>query len=84
MFGVRNAFSTRWHPSEDGLRDNRTEVETEYLATPVDDFSTRVVWAGEGVDLIRDVKTAEEIITQTVAEAVSELDRCSALVRRSS
>jgi nitronate monooxygenase len=81
---VRNAFSARWHPSEDRLRDNRAEVETEYLATPVDDFSTRVVWAGEGVDLIREVKTAEEIVNLTVAEAVSELDRCSALVRRSS
>ena len=81
---VRNAFSTRWHSNEDGLRANRAEVETEYLATSVDDFSTRVVWAGEGVDLIKDVKTAEEIVIQTVAEAVSELDRCSALVRRSS
>jgi nitronate monooxygenase len=81
---VRNAFSTRWHPNEEGLRDNRAAVETEYLATPVDDFSTRVVWAGEGVDLIRDVKTAEEIVNLTVAEAVGELDRCSALVRRSS
>jgi nitronate monooxygenase len=81
---VRNAFSARWHPSEDRLRDNRAEAETEYLATPADDFSTRVVWAGEGVDLIRDVKTAEEIVNLTVAEAVSERDRCSALVRRSS
>jgi nitronate monooxygenase len=81
---VRNAFSTRWDPSEDELRDKRDQVETEYLATPVDDFSTRAVWAGEGVDLIRDVKTAQEIVNLTVAEAVSELDRCSALVRRSS
>jgi hypothetical protein len=30
------------------------------------------------------VKTAEEIVNLTVAEAVSELDRCSALVRRTS
>jgi nitronate monooxygenase len=81
---VRNAFSIRWHPNEDELRDKRDQVETEYLAAPVDDFSTRVVWAGEGVDLIKDVKTAQEIVNLTVAEAVSELDRCSALVRRSS
>ena len=80
---MRNAFSTRWHPSEDELRDKCDQVKTEYLATPVDDFSTRVVWAGEGVDLIKEVKTAQEIVNLTVAEAVSELDRCSALVRRS-
>ena len=80
---VRNAFSTHWHPREDQLRNNRTDVEVEYLATPADDFSTRVVWAGEGVDLVKGVKTALEIVELTVAEAVGELDRCSALVRRS-
>jgi nitronate monooxygenase len=80
---VRNAFSARWHPSEDELREKRAEVETDYLLASVDDFSTRVVWAGEGVDLIGDVKTAEEIVIQTVSEAAAELGRCSALVRQS-
>ena len=80
---VRNAFSARWHPSEDELRGNRDQVEKNYLATPADDFSTRVVWSGEGVDLIKEVKTAEEIVNQTVSQAVAELDRCSALVRHS-
>ena len=79
---VRNTFSARWHTSEQELRDNRAEVEKAYLATPADDFATRVVWSGEGVDLIRNVKTADEIVNQTVAEAVVELDRCSGLVRR--
>jgi nitronate monooxygenase len=80
---VRNAFSARWHPNEDELRRKRAEVETDYLSAPADDFSTRVVWAGEGVDLIKDVKTAEQIISQTVSEAITELDRCCALVQRS-
>jgi hypothetical protein len=65
------------------LRDNRTQIEKDYLGAPADDFSTRAVWSGEGVDLILEVKTAEEIIDQTVSEAVIELDRCAALVRRS-
>jgi nitronate monooxygenase len=80
---VRNAFSARWHPSEEELRNNRAQVEKDYLGTPADDFSTRVVWSGEGVDLIGEVKTAEEIINQTVSEAVTEPDRCAGLVRRS-
>ena len=79
---VRNVFSARWHPREDELRENRAEVEIEYLSTPADDFSTRVVWAGEGVDLIQEVKTAEEIVSETISEATAELDRCSALIRR--
>jgi nitronate monooxygenase len=80
---VRNAFSIRWNSNEQELRDSRPQVEKDYLGTPANDFSTRVVWSGEGVDLIQEVKTAEEIIDQTVSEAVIELDRCAALVRRS-
>jgi nitronate monooxygenase len=79
---VRNAFSARWHASEEELSEKRADVEKDYLAAPADDFSTRVVWAGEGVDLIRGVKTAEEIVSEIVSEAAAELDRCSKLVRQ--
>ncbi|MSO77599.1 MAG: nitronate monooxygenase [Alphaproteobacteria bacterium] len=79
---VRNAFSQRWHQDEAGLSANREATEKDYLAAPADDFQTRVVWAGEGVDLVKDVMTAERIIDEIVADAVSGLDRSSRLIVR--
>ena len=51
---VRNAFSARWHGQEEALAADRPDQENAYLSTRADDFDTRVVWAGEGVDLIHD------------------------------
>jgi hypothetical protein len=57
------------------------EQEKAYLSTAADDFSTRVVWAGEGVDLINDIPSASDIIERVIAEAVSVLRERMALVR---
>jgi nitronate monooxygenase len=51
------------------------------MATAPDDFSTRVVWAGEGVDLVQDIPAASEIIERTIAQAASILTRGAQLVR---
>ena len=52
-------------------------MENAYLATAPDDFSTRVVWAGEGVDLVDDIASAAEIIERIIAQAVATLvDAC--------
>src|SRR5262245_14789667 len=45
---LRNDFSARWHGHEEALAADQPAQESAYLATPSDDFSTRVVWAGEG------------------------------------
>ena len=55
--------------------------EEAYLATAPDDFATRVVWAGEGVDLINDIPSASDIIERVIAEAVSVFRERMALVR---
>jgi nitronate monooxygenase len=52
-----------------------------YLAAATDDFSTRVIWAGEGVDLIDDIPSASDIIERVVADAVVALRDCAALIR---
>lgn len=70
---LKNAFSERWHACEGELQDTRTEVEAAYLSAPPDDFSTRAVWAGEGVDLVRDRPPASAIISLVVEEAVAAL-----------
>lgn len=78
---LRNAFSARWNGREDDLALDQKQQETAYLSTAPDDFSARVVWAGEGVDLINDIPSASDIIERVVAEAVSVLRERAALVR---
>jgi nitronate monooxygenase len=43
-----------------------------------------VVWAGEGVDLIKDIPAASEIIERIVAQAAEILIRGATLVRSAS
>lgn len=78
---LKNEFFQRWHGQEEQLQTARVETEKSYLGTKPDDFSTRVVWAGEGVDLVRDVPSAAEVIERIVAEAAAVLSRGAALVR---
>lgn len=77
---LRNAFSARWNGREDELAADQPGQEKAWLATAADDFSTRVVWAGEGVDLIDDIPAASEIIERIVAQAVETLARGARLV----
>ena len=78
---LRNAFSTQWNGREEALAAEQKQQEEAYLATASDDFATRVVWAGEGVDLIKDVPAASEIIERIVGQAAEILTRGATLVR---
>ncbi|MEQ8813183.1 MAG: nitronate monooxygenase [Thalassobaculum sp.] len=72
---VRNAFAERWHGREDELLDRRAEAEAGYDAAAADDLTTRVLWAGEGIDLVADLPSARDIVERTVAEAERALGR---------
>ena len=72
---LRNDFFAKWHGKEDELAANQAQAEQAYLATPADDFSNRVVWAGEGVDLVTDAPPAAEIIDRIIAQAIAVLRR---------
>ena len=78
---LRNEFSARWHGREETLAADRPKQEDAYLATAPDDFATRVVWAGEGVDLVDDIPAAAEIIERIIAQAVATLQQGAELVR---
>jgi len=78
---LRNTFSARWHGREDALAADQPEQEKDYLAAPETDFATRVVWAGEGVDLVTDIPSAAEIIERVVAQAAATLRGGAQLVR---
>jgi nitronate monooxygenase len=78
---LRNAFSARWNGREEALAADQPNQENAYLATADDDFATRVVWAGEGADLVNDIPAAAEIVQRIIAQAVSTLMQGSQLVR---
>jgi nitronate monooxygenase len=80
---LRNAFSARWHGQEGALAADQQEQEKTYLTAAEDDFATRVVWAGEGVDLVNDIPAASEIIERVIAQAAATLTRGAQLVRES-
>lgn len=79
---LRNAFFEQWHGREDTLQAGQKQAEAGYLASSATDFSQRVVWAGEGVDLVRDIPTARDVIERIVEEAAAVLQGGAALVRR--
>ena len=70
---VRNAFSERWHGREaaleaevDGLRDGFFDAQQR------GDIDTAMVWAGEAVDLVRELRPAAELV-QTLADEAAAL-----------
>jgi nitronate monooxygenase len=78
---LRNALSARWNGQETALAADQKGEESAYLATAADDFATRVVWAGEGVDLINDIPSASQIIDRIISQAVETLTQGAKLVR---
>ena len=78
---LKNAFSREWHGREAELAARQGDVEKEYLATPADEFSQRVVWTGESVDLVNDIPTAAEIIERIIAQAAATLREGACLVK---
>jgi nitronate monooxygenase len=78
---LRNDFYDRWHGREAALEEQRTQAEADYLASAETDFSRRVVWAGEGADLVRDIPSARDVIERVVGEAAAILRGGAALVR---
>ena len=78
---LRNDFFAAWHGKEEALETQQKTAETAYLATANDDFAQRVVWAGESVDLVRDIPSAREVIERIVDEAAAVLQQRAAMVR---
>ena len=79
---LRNAFSQYWNGREDELAADQPAQEKAYLATAADDFATRVVWAGESVDLVKDIPAASAIIERIIAQAVATLTEGARLIHQ--
>jgi nitronate monooxygenase len=78
---LRNDFYDQWHGKEEALEGQQKKVEASYLASHANDFAQRVVWTGEGVDLVRDIPTAREVIERIVDQAAAVLRSGAAQVR---
>ena len=70
---VRNAFLDQWHGDIGGLQARADAERARYEAADDEDFATRVLIAGEALDLIDGIDTADTIVRRTVAEAVALL-----------
>jgi nitronate monooxygenase len=67
---LANSFSARWHGNERALENAITAERDRYwAAAKAGDVSTAVVFAGEGIDLVRDIRPAADIVTAIAAEA---------------
>ena len=75
---IRNGFLNRWHGREADLgRAVDAEAQRYIEAQSGGDFDTAVVFAGEGIDMIRDVRPAADVVAGVVAEARALLDRAA-------
>lgn len=67
---LRNAFTDRWHGREEALRAAQPDEQSRYAAAAqAGDLDTALVWAGEGIDLVRDVRPAADILASILREA---------------
>ena len=71
---LRNRFLERWDGREGELAAALGDEQTAYsTAAREADFDTAVVWAGEAVDLIKDVERAATLVARISAEACVQL-----------
>lgn len=68
---LRNGFLEEWHGRERRMTEAAAEA---YAAAPAEDYDTRVVIAGEALDLIDDLPPAGEIVRR-MAEAAEAILR---------
>jgi nitronate monooxygenase len=67
---IANDFSRQWHGRERELEQNLARETGDYwAAAKAGDTSKAVVFAGEGLDLIHDIKPAGEIVHAIAEEA---------------
>lgn len=73
---VANDATARWHGREQELRANLDAERERYAqAAAREDFGLKTLWAGEGVDMVRDVEDAATLVNRIVAEAADALTR---------
>jgi nitronate monooxygenase len=79
---IRNRFTERWHGREDELMAVANEERAKFQrAAAAGDYDTKMIFAGEGLDLIRDIQPAVRIVSGIVRDAEQSLRAGTALLR---
>ncbi|MHA6196095.1 NAD(P)H-dependent flavin oxidoreductase [Pseudomonas wadenswilerensis] len=66
---IANRFSQTWLGRDDALREAPDSVRQDYAkAVLADDLEQRVIWAGEVLDLVGDIKPARQIVEDLLKE----------------
>jgi nitronate monooxygenase len=79
---LRNRFMERWHGRESDLTAALDTERAAYQVAAGDgDCDTTVVWAGEGVDLIKNVEGAAALVARISKEAEAHLRIGAALAK---
>lgn len=77
---IANDFTARWHGREGDLATGGEAERRRYAeAAAQGETDTMVMFAGEGLDLIKKVEPAADIVGRIVAEAKAALERASTL-----
>lgn len=76
-----NDLVDQWHDRIDEAAHSRDDLAAAYRATAPEDLSQRVVWAGEGLDLVTQIEPAAAVVERIVTEAVEALAAGTALLR---
>ncbi|QUR69869.1 nitronate monooxygenase [Mycobacterium spongiae] len=66
---IANTLTEQWHDDLDGLNRDKAAQCARYQASAEDDFSTRVLFAGEALDLIDTIEPAADIVHDVVRHA---------------
>jgi nitronate monooxygenase len=72
---LRNRFVDEWQGRSEELRRDGAARAAHQEAVARGDLDHVAVWAGEGVDLISDLRPAAEVVEQLAREAEAALDR---------
>ena len=79
---LRNRFMERWHGREGDLAVAlETEGPAYQVSTREGDYDMAMVWAGEGVDLIKSVDSAGALVMKIGAEAQARLQTIAKLAQ---
>ena len=78
---VENAFARRWHDDIEGLKASVETERARYEAADPDDLDTRVLIAGEALDLIAEIVPAAEIVHSLVDQAAVLLGRARTFLK---
>lgn len=66
---IANRFSQTWLGRDEALQDAPEAVRQDYArAVLADDLEQRVIWAGEVLDLVGDIKPARQIVSDLLEE----------------